>query len=1709
MSDVIAFAGAEGFGASTVGGRGGQVVTVTNLDDSGVGSLRWALQDVAGPRTVVFAVNGVIQLKDQIVIREPNVTIAGQTAPGDGITLEGARLHIRTSEVIVRGMKFRPGDGVEGEDVGNRDGLFIGTTDYEIKNVIVDHNSISWGLDENLTISGHVTNTTLSNNIVAEGLSHSVHPDGEHSKGILISNWGSLDPAFDSRLTIVKNLLAHNFARNPEIKAGQSIEVINNYMYDYGLSHLAFSIGAGNNGTLATTIAAIGNVFDPGPSTENYKMPIAFQKMGEGSSIFLSDNFWTKIAADAYGNQDQGKLVWNNGGLKYLSSDLPFALSATEILDSAYLLDYILTSVGASPYDRDATDTRIIQNVIDQTGKIIDTVAEAGDSAYHRPVQAASDTDHDGMPDWFENLYGFDAGAVDSAGDADADGYTNLEEFINGIYTGFDLPFAREITLLAGNDGIADVIPADAAGGSALTVFNFDYAGGDRIDLSGLLSGYDPLTAPWSDFIEIDVVAGNTVISVDRDGRDGPAGWEVAAVLVGVHDDVGARLLANSPIRDVRTGETVVTGATYDDIAVRTGTAAGVAVGAAGPVLSLSTGDGDDRITLVEGPVAGTVDGGPGADVLSIGDPTAADLTQLTLIGIERIETLDNTITANADQFASVTSIVRSADALANSVSLKLASAGSIDFTQALEGRPAKITGSDGADTIIASNGADVLHGASGDDSLDGGTGNDSVFGDDGADTILGGDGDDKLDGGAGADSLFGGEGSDELLGGAGDDILDGGAGNDVLRGGAGADIYYVDSDDDGINERFGQTVDDGAIDLIISSADRAMTRFTDNLIFVGAGDLTGIGNDLANVITGNVGRNLISGMDGADTLFGMEGDDSLNGGTGADTLDGGTGHDRLAGGTGDDVYILNDNDLVTELVGEGTDTVIANFDYTLGAELETLVLAGTANLSGTGNEAANTLRGNEGDNRLEGRGGADTLEGGAGFDLAVYAHSQAGVTVDLAAGTGLGGDAEGDRLSGIESVVGSQYDDRLTGDDGANRLDGGAGNDTLIGGRGDDVYVIADADTVTEETDGGTDTVEASIDYALGAEIERLVLTGASDLSGTGNALANEITGNAGANRLVGGAGADTLDGGEGLDTADYRTSAAGVTVDLLAGTGLGGDAAGDRLVHIENLVGSIYADRLTGDDGDNVLDGGAGADRLDGGAGVDTADYTRSAAAIVVDLSQLVDGASRPLGGDARGDSLVSIENIRGTAFADRLTGDAGANALFGGAGNDMLDGGAGADRLEGGSGNDTYVVDDLGDVVVETEAVGGVDVVRSSVDFTLGAHLDHLTLTGLAAISGFGNTLANVINGNEAANFLFGDAGRDTIWGGGGGDVLFGGDDSDRLDGGAGADILSGDAGDDQLTGGAGMDVLQGSTGNDRLFGGEGDDTLDGGVGNDNIAGDEGSDHLFGGEGLDTLDGGAGDDSLFGGAGVDRLDGGAGADEMSGGAGNDLYWIDDAGDRIIEFAGGGSDSVTSAVSHVLEAEVEHLILVGTATFGIGNDLANKITGNDLANDLEGGVGNDMLAGAGGDDELHGGSGTDKLYGGDGNDTLYGEVGQDRLEGGAGADTMFGGSSHDVFVFLSSEDSNLVTRDLIADFDVTDEIDVSAFDADVMTAGRQHFAFIGTAEFTGAAQLRYSVTAQGSILVEGDTDGDLRADFSVALSTSMTSLTAADFML
>ncbi|SOB96088.1 serralysin [Stappia indica] len=504
---------------------------------------------------------------------------------------------------------------------------------------------------------------------------------------------------------------------------------------------------------------------------------------------------------------------------------------------------------------------------------------------------------------------------------------------------------------------------------------------------------------------------------------------------------------------------------------------------------------------------------------------------------------------------------------------------------------------------------------------------------------------------------------------------------------------------------------DNGGIDLLdFSGINAAQLIDLRPETYSNVGGLTGN----LTIARGTVIENATGG-NGNDTLIGNSANNWLNGNAGADTM---------IGGAGNDTYIVeNSGDVIVELAGEGTDSVRSWISFELwrsSQHLENLTLLGSSNLSGVGNTQANVITGNSGNNWLDGAQGADTM----------------------------------------------------------------------IGGLGNDTYIVDNVgDTIVELVGQGTDTVISSVSFELwrsSQHLENLTLSGSADLAGIGNIQANVIRGNSGNNWLDGAQGADTMIGGLGDDT--YIVDNVGDTVVELAGQGT------DTVIssvsfelwrssqHLENLtlsgsadlagIGNIQANVIRGNSGNNWIDGAQGADTMIGGLGNDTYIVDNVGDTVVELAGQGTDTVI----------SSVSFELWRSSQHLENLTlsgsadlagiGNIQANVIRGNSGNNWIDGAQGADTMIGGLGNDTYVVDNVGDTVVEL--VGqGTDTVISSVSFELwrsSQHLENLTLTGSAHLSGVGNARSNVMQGNSGNNWLDGAQGNDILTGGAGSDIFY---------------------------------------------------------------------------------------------------------------------------------------------------------------------------------------------------------------------------------------------------------------------------------------------------------------------------------------------------
>ncbi|MBT8106754.1 MAG: pectate lyase [Gammaproteobacteria bacterium] len=418
--DVLAFPGAEGYGRHALGGRGGRVIRVTNLDDDGPGSLRDAIQS-EGPRTIVFDVSGYIDLASALDIENGFVTIAGQTAPGDGIALRGHSINIRSDHVIVRYVRSRPGAsaGVE------TDAISI----YQGSDIIVDHCSASWATDETLSISPSgqggirsIDNVTVQWSIIAESLNESVHSKGAHGFGTLVRGSGG------ARYTMHHNLWAHHRARMPRPgnyvprnidPIGPLIDVRSNVFYNWG----GDASGYNSDAESVARYSFVGNHYIPGPSTTE---GIAFRESNPHARMYFANNWMGGVPVDS-----PSDVLRLPDGHALEAQDF----SHGYVMAPAGLDDFerVLETAGAS-LSRDAADARVVDDVRARTGAIIDDVSETPGWPPLASSPPRRDSDGDGMPDNWEESVGLDpAYAGDGARDHDGDGYTNLEDYLNSL----------------------------------------------------------------------------------------------------------------------------------------------------------------------------------------------------------------------------------------------------------------------------------------------------------------------------------------------------------------------------------------------------------------------------------------------------------------------------------------------------------------------------------------------------------------------------------------------------------------------------------------------------------------------------------------------------------------------------------------------------------------------------------------------------------------------------------------------------------------------------------------------------------------------------------------------------------------------------------------------------------------------------------------------------------------------------------------------------------------------------------------------------------------------------------------------------------------------------------------------------------------------------------------------------------------------------
>ncbi|MDC9825806.1 peroxidase family protein [Devosia sp. ZB163] len=764
---------------------------------------------------------------------------------------------------------------------------------------------------------------------------------------------------------------------------------------------------------------------------------------------------------------------------------------------------------------------------------------------------------------------------------------------------------------------------------------------------------------------------------------------------------------------------------------------------------------------------------------------------------------------------------------------------------------------------------------------------------------------------------------------------------------------------------RIDYTDDGGSAEQVISAVTQVVgNHIVSNLAVIDAtaGDAQGgttIGDDIvlaggdANQIDGGLGNDSLSGGGGADTLSGGDGNDVINGGLGDDTVDGGAGNDVIIHGNGEGADDIDG--------GSGSDTLRIVEGVFAANDTVTVALAGGVISSVNGTTSVANVEAAE----LHLAGGTDTL---------VYETAD-DVSVNMLSGAATGFSF----IRGVENVVAGSGDDTLRGNGSANALSGRAGNDDLRGGFGNDTL------------DGGADN-----DLLYGEE---------------------------GDDVLEGGDGNDRIDGGAGNDTASYASAAAAVTVSLSATPTRAafeeqdtGGAGLDRLINIENLVGSAHNDTLQGDGANNIIDGGAGADTMAGEGGDDTY-VVDSFSDVITDTSgnDTVETALDEYVLAADAENLV----LTGNAAIDGI-GNVKDNRLTGNSANNTLNGGGGSDAvvLRGNIAAHTFALA-AGQITVAS-AAGGTDTLvsieRAEID---GASYTIVPGTNAA------NAGASALHGGGSADLILGFNNNDELHGNGGNDILVGGAGADTMSGGAGDDIYRVQGADLVIEqAGEGIDTIysdvtrnltnaahvQGEVENVVLVGATGTEALSatGNALNNVLTGNEGANTLSGGAGNDTLVGNGGDDNLVGGANDDILDGGAGSDTLNGGGGTDTaVFAGSAGDYAFGLSGAGLATVT----HLATGDVDTLSGIERIRFGNGLDLTVVTSVAGIP------TGPAILFGSDGDDTIVGGPGEDVIIGGPGDDTLNGS------DIGDGDDnTLPGTPDDDIFIWSVGDGSDTI---------------------------------------------------------------------------------------
>ncbi|WP_299938476.1 calcium-binding protein [uncultured Pelagimonas sp.] len=900
-------------------------------------------------------------------------------------------------------------------------------------------------------------------------------------------------------------------------------------------------------------------------------------------------------------------------------------------------------------------------------------------------------------------------------------------------------------------------------------------------------------------------------------------------------------------------------------------------------------------------------------------------------------------------------------------------------------------------------------------------------------------------------------------------DVIDMTIGNDTVdfAGTQGDSWTYIEWDDIPFPVTITLNGETGSGSASFGSYTQTLLNVDQAMLGNGLSMAASVGDDVINVTNTNNGWFGLRGLEGVDTY-------NIHIGNGG----------RISFNWG------NDADPTFGLVANLATGVISNDGFG-NVEQINVLSGGDGRLEIRGTNNNDSVMGSARSDGFIGEQGDDTFDGGDGWDVIRYDRSDvSGVNVDLGTGTATGtwdGVAFTDTLMNVEEVRGSNYgddtliggamdeslegnsgDDSLDGGDGNDRLRGGNGNDTLRGGAGRDNLSGGDGDDLLD-TSGGSTSSQGWGDYVR---------------AGLGN---DTILGHAG-----------LWAEGDGIDISYSDVNVGGVTITASGTDGSGTVTSGDGRIsdtftYTNYFQGTSGNDSFTGSDEDywEGFAGLAGDDTLDGRGGHSSARYNNDHYDGATNGINANLAAGTVIDGFGDTDTLINIDDIRGSVFDDTIDGSGVSTYqhLRGDSGNDTIRGGSEFDNIEGGDGNDSLLGNGGND---RLNGDAGQDTLR-------GGDGDDSMSGGEENDRLYGNDGDDSLNGEGGDDRMSGGSGNDSMTGDEGDDTMYGSDGNDTLRGGDGENVLLAGSGNDRVYGGDDDDVIEGSIGSDRLVGQGGDDTVEGGDGHDQIYGNSGDDSLLGDEGNDTMSGGSGNDRLRGGDGENQMAGGAGDDRLYGGSGSDTLRGDQGEDVLV--GGSGEDTLLGGDD------------ADTLYGNNGDDTLNGEDGDDWAS---GGTGNDLLLGRDGDDTMRGSHGDDRFYGGTGEDLLAGNLGADNINGGSGDDNLFGGGGNDtliggsgadrlsggdgadVFVFSSESHSpHGSDRDTITDFTHgVDQIDLSG----VMSG----LTFVSS--YSGAGgEVRYNSTI-GRLYV--DLDGVGGSDMSIDIDGAPT-LDASDLIL